>query len=177
MGRARLNIAQEIASQVRIEITDPRAPEARYCLSAYVGELARRFDGGFDPARSIPVSEEEMTLPDGLLLVASVPGQPVGCAALKIHVETRIAEVKRMWSAPEVRGLGLGRRMLERLAEEATARGMETLRLETNHALTEARRLYETTGFVEVSAFNSEPYAHHWFQRALPSSGRAGPGG
>jgi GNAT superfamily N-acetyltransferase len=69
--------------------------------------------------------------------------------------------------SPDVRGLGLARRILDRLADEATGRGMETLRLETNRTLTEARRLYETAGFVEVAAFNTEPYAHHWFERNL----------
>lgn len=72
-----------------------------------------------------------------------------------------------MWASPDVRGLGLGRRILERLAEEAIIRGMQTLRLETNRSLAEARRLYETAGFVEVEAFNSEQYAHHWFERNL----------
>ncbi len=156
-----------LVSQVRIEITDPRDPDARYCLRSYFEELARRFDTGFDPAQSISASDEEMTLPDGLLLVASTQGSPMGCGALKLHPETRIAEVKRMWVSPDVRGLGLGRRILERLAAEAVVRGMETLRLETNRTLAEARRLYETSGFVEVEAFNTEQYAHHWFERNL----------
>ncbi|MDQ4504508.1 MarR family winged helix-turn-helix transcriptional regulator [Sinomonas sp. ASV322] len=157
-----------IASLVRVEITDPRSPDARYCLRSYFDELGRRFDAGFDPSRSISASDDEMTLPDGLLLVATLSGSPVGCGALKLHAETRIAEVKRMWVSPGVRGLGLGRRLLECLAGEASSRGMRTLRLETNQALAEARRLYETAGFVEVSAFNDDPYAHHWFERALP---------
>jgi DNA-binding MarR family transcriptional regulator/GNAT superfamily N-acetyltransferase len=156
-----------LASEVRIEITDPRDPDARYCLLSYVEELGRRFDTGFDLAQSISASDEEMTLPNGLLLVASTPGSPLGCGALKLHPETRIAEVKRMWVSPDARGLGLGRRILERLADEATVRGMETLRLETNRTLAEARRLYETAGFVEVEAFNTEQYAHHWFERKL----------
>jgi DNA-binding MarR family transcriptional regulator/N-acetylglutamate synthase-like GNAT family acetyltransferase len=156
-----------LASQVRMGITDPRDPDARYCLRAYFAELERRFDTGFDPGRSISASDEEMTLPNGLLLVASIHGAPMGCGALKLHPETRIAEVKRMWISPDVRGLGLGRRILERLAAEATVRGMTTLRLETNRALAEARRLYETAGFVEVEAFSTEPYAHHWFARSL----------
>jgi DNA-binding MarR family transcriptional regulator/GNAT superfamily N-acetyltransferase len=156
-----------LASQVRIEITDPRVPDARYCLRSYFEELRRRFDTGFDPAQSISASNEEMTLPNGLLLVARSQGAPIGCGALKLHPRTRIAEVKRMWVSPDVRGLGLGRRILERLVYEATARGMETLRLETNRTLAEARRLYQTAGFMEVEAFNKEPYAHHWFERSL----------
>ncbi len=72
-----------------------------------------------------------------------------------------------MWVAPEVRGLGFGRCLLERLSAEAASRGMVILRLETNRALSEAKRLYETAGFVEVEPFNDEPYAHHWFERDL----------
>jgi DNA-binding MarR family transcriptional regulator/ribosomal protein S18 acetylase RimI-like enzyme len=156
-----------LVSRVRVEITDPRDIDARYCLRSYIEELGRRFDTGFDPAQSISASDEEMTLPNGLLLVAHILGAAVGCGALKLHVDTRIAEVKRMWVAPDVRGLGLGRRLLERLSAEAASRGMVTLQLETNRSLTEAKHLYERAGFVEVEPFNSEPYAHHWFQKDL----------
>ncbi|MFF4595980.1 GNAT family N-acetyltransferase [Amycolatopsis sp. NPDC001319] len=155
------------ASLVRIEITDPRSPDARYCLRSYFTELGDRFDAGFDPARSISASDDEMTLPSGLLLVAALQGSPVGCGALKLHAGTGIAEIKRMWVSPTVRGLGLGRRLLDSLAQEASSRGTHTLRLETNKALVEARRLYETAGFAEVAAFNDESYAHHWFERDL----------
>ncbi len=156
-----------LASQVRVEITDPQDIDARYCVRSYFEELGRRFDTGFDPAQSISASDKEMTLPNGLILVASLQGSPVGCGALKFHTGARIAEVKRMWTSPDVRGLGLGRRLLERLVAEAKSRGMEILRLETNRSLVEARHLYVTAGFAEVEAFSNEPYAHHWFQKDL----------
>src|SRR5213078_3464917 len=70
----------------------------------------------------------------------------VGCGALKLHIDTQIAEVKRMWVASDVRGLGLGRRLLERLSAEAASRGMVILRLETNRSLSEAKHLYERVG-------------------------------
>jgi DNA-binding MarR family transcriptional regulator/N-acetylglutamate synthase-like GNAT family acetyltransferase len=154
-------------AQVGIEITDPREPGARFCLRSYFEELGERFDTGFDPSKSISASDAEMTPPDGLLLVASLHGSSVGCGALKLHPDTRIAEIKRMWVSIEVRGLGVGRRVLDRLVAEATQHGMQTLRLETNRALTEARHLYVAAGFTEVSAFNDEPYAHHWFEKPL----------
>ena len=156
-----------LASRVRVEITDPSSIEARYCLRSYFEELSHRFDTGFDPAQSISASDDEMTLPSGLLLVATFRGAAVGCGALKLHIDTQIAEVKRMWVASEVRGLGLGRRLLERLSAEAASRGIMILRLETNRALSEAKHLYESAGFVEVAPFNHEPYAHHWFQKDL----------
>jgi GNAT superfamily N-acetyltransferase len=156
-----------LASEVRVEITDPRDIDARYCLRSYFEELGRRFDTGFDPAQSISASDEEMTLPNGLLLVANLRGRAVGCGALKLHMDTQIAEVKRMWVATDVRGLGLGRRLLERLSAEAASRGMMLLRLETNRSLPEAKHLYERAGFVEVEPYNNDPYAHLWFQKDL----------
>ena len=155
-----------VASAVQVTSKDPRHPDARACLRAYFGELARRFDGGFDPARSISADDEELTPPAGLLLVATRHGEPVGCGALKFHGDGP-AEIKRMWVSPAVRGLGLGRRLLAELEARAAAHGVRTLRLETNGALEEAIGLYRDSGYREVAAFNDEPYAHHWFEKTL----------
>jgi hypothetical protein len=34
-------------------------------------------------------------------------------------------------------------------------------------ALVEAIALYRSAGYVEVPAFNDEPFAHHWFEKRL----------
>ena len=160
------------ASAIVTGVRDPRDPDARYCLRAYVDELAGRFDDGFDPARSISAADHEMTPPAGLFLVATLHGEPAGCGALKFHPGAP-AEIKRMWVAPSVRGLGLGRRLLAELEACAAAHDVRVLRLETNRALAEAIGLYQAAGYHEVPAFNDEPYAHHWFEKTLPSSGPA----
>jgi ribosomal protein S18 acetylase RimI-like enzyme len=154
------------ASAVRIAQCDPRRPDARFCLRAYFGELSRRFAGGFDPALSISAGDDELTPPAGLLLVATLHGEPVGCGALKFH-DGAPTEIKRMWVAPAARGLGLGRRLLGSLEERAAAAGGRIARLETNGTLTEAIALYRSAGYREVPAFNDEPYAHHWFEKPL----------
>jgi DNA-binding MarR family transcriptional regulator/GNAT superfamily N-acetyltransferase len=154
------------ASAVRVAMCDPRHPDARFCLRSYFGELARRFEAGFDPARSIPAGDGELTPPAGLLLVARLHGEPVGCGALKFHGDAP-AEIKRMWVAPAARGLGLGRRLLTGLEAQAADRGVRTLRLETNRSLGEAIGLYRSAGYREVAAFNDERYAHHWFEKTL----------
>ncbi|AQZ69827.1 unnamed protein product [[Actinomadura] parvosata subsp. kistnae] len=154
------------ASMVEVAALDPRQPAARHCLTAYVAELGRRFEGGFDPARSLPAADDELRPPAGLLLVATLHAEPVGCVALKLHRET--AEIKRMWVDPSARGLGLGRRLLAEAESRAAGEGVRTLRLETNRALTEAVALYRSSGYTEVPAFNDEPYAHHWFEKHLP---------
>ncbi|MEU4396044.1 MarR family winged helix-turn-helix transcriptional regulator [Kribbella sp. NPDC023855] len=156
------------ASTVTVGIVDPRHQDAQYCLQSYFEELADRFDGGFDHARSISAGVDELTPPSGLLLVATLHSAPVGCGALKFPANSP-AEVKRMWVSPEVRGLGLGRRLLAELEKQAVAHGSAVLRLETNRSLTEAIALYRATGYTEVPAFNTEPYAHHWFEKHLTS--------
>ncbi|MEX5719505.1 bifunctional helix-turn-helix transcriptional regulator/GNAT family N-acetyltransferase [Geodermatophilus maliterrae] len=162
------------ASMVDVAPADPRDPDARHCLAAYFAELARRFDRGFDPGRSLPATDEELVPPAGVLLLARLHGEPVGCAALKLH-GPQPAEVKRMWVAESVRGLGVGRRLLTAVEEHAAAAGVRTLRLETNRALGEAITLYRSAGYREVPAFNDEPFADHWFEKQLAAE-RGDPG-
>lgn len=154
------------AGMIEIEVTDPAHPDARRCLRAYVAELDRRFDAGFDTARSNPAAAEELRLPAGLMLVARLGDEPVGCGALKLGGDG-FCEVKRMWVSPGVRGTGLGRRLLGELEAHAAAHGARTVRLETNRALAEAVALYRSAGYAEVPAFNDEAYAHHWFEKRL----------
>ncbi len=155
-----------VASMIQVSACDPRHPDARWCVRSYFSELARRFDGGFDPARSIPADDQELTAPAGLLLLATLHGEPVGSGALKFH-DGAPTEIKRMWVAPAARGLGLGRRLLTDLEAHAPAGRVAAVRLETNRTLTEAISLYRSAGYREVAAFNDEPYADHWFEKAL----------
>jgi DNA-binding MarR family transcriptional regulator/ribosomal protein S18 acetylase RimI-like enzyme len=154
------------AAMVDISPVDPSHPHARYCLREYFSELDRRFDTGFDPARSISALDEEMRQPAGLFLVAALHGDPIGSGALKFHGK-KPAELKRMWVAKSARGLGLGRRLLTELEDHAARHGVRTVRLETNKTLVEAISLYRSAGYVEVAAFNDEPYAHHWFAKHI----------
>jgi DNA-binding MarR family transcriptional regulator/GNAT superfamily N-acetyltransferase len=155
-----------VASAVQIGGCDPRRPEARRAVQAYLAELAQRFEEGFDPARGISATDEEVSPPAGLFLLATLHGEPVGCGVLKFH-HPASAHIKRMWVAEAVRGLGLGRRLLAELETHAAAHGVRTVQLETHHALAEAISLYRTAGYREVAAFNEEPYAHHWFEKTI----------
>lgn len=154
------------ASLITVEPEPADSADARWCIAQYFDELGRRFEQGFDPARSIPAAEADMTPPHGLLLVARLRGRPVGCGALKHH-PGEPTELKRMWVDPSTRGLGLGRRLLRELEQHAAGAGARTIRLETNASLTEAIALYRSAGYTEVPAFNDEPYADHWFEKHL----------
>jgi DNA-binding MarR family transcriptional regulator/GNAT superfamily N-acetyltransferase len=155
-----------VASAVQIAVCDPRHPDARRAVRAYMTELAARFEEGYDPARGISATDDEVSPPAGLFLLATLHGEPVGCGVLKFRPSAP-AHLKRMWVAPEVRRVGLGRRLLAELEANAAGRGVRTVRLETHCALDEAISLYRTAGYREVPPFNDEPYAHHWFEKTI----------
>jgi DNA-binding MarR family transcriptional regulator/N-acetylglutamate synthase-like GNAT family acetyltransferase len=148
------------ASMITTELVSPRNTDARYCLNEYFRELDARFDFGFDPERSIPADSL------GLFLVARLRGRPVGCGGLKLEPR-QPAYLKRMWVSPDLRGVGLGKRLLRELEERALEHGANAVQLETNRTLTEAISLYRACGYEEVEPFNDEPYAHHWFEKRL----------
>jgi DNA-binding MarR family transcriptional regulator/GNAT superfamily N-acetyltransferase len=156
------------AAAVQLEVVDPEHPHARYCLGEYFGELDRRFEVGFDATQALATDPVSMRPPRGLFVLATLRGTPVGCGALKL-LDGTLAEVKRVWVAPDVRGLGLGARLMRDLEGKAAAAGRTTVRLDTGASLTEAIALYRRLGYHEVAPFNAEPYADFWFEKGLAS--------
>ena len=154
------------ASLVQVRVVDPEHPDARRCLRAYVAELNRRSDIPFDPSNGSTAEPHEVRAPAGAFVVAYLNGEPIGCGAVK-HRPGGPSDIKRMWVAESARGLGLGRRLLTTLEQLARDSGASVVQLETNDALVEAIALYRSAGYEEVPAFNDEPFAHHWFAKAL----------
>jgi len=154
---------------IEVRTVDPSARDARRCIRAYFAELDRRSEAGFDPGESLSVERHELIPPSGCFLIAYLRGEPVGCGAVKHHPGVP-SELKRMWVAESVRGLGIGRRLLAELEASAVRSGASAARLETNRVLIEAISMYQSAGYVEVPAFNDEPFAHHWFEKQLKAS-------
>ena len=154
------------ASGLKVCVEAPTSAEARACLDQYFQDLSERFDGGFDPARSNPASDEDMTPPAGFFVMARIDGRPAGCGVLKIG-DAATGEIKRMWTAPFARRKGVASAVLRKIEATAREAGLVLLRLETNRALKEAQAFYCREGYIEVAPFNNEPYAHHWFEKRL----------
>jgi GNAT superfamily N-acetyltransferase len=155
------------AGLAELAAADPASAAARHCLRSYFAELEARFPGGFDTAAALADAPAHYAPPSGLLLVAWLRGEPVGCGALRFR-DGEPDWIKRMWVAPAARGLGLGRRILSGLEQAVRDRGGTAVRLETHQVLAEAIGLYQSAGYTPVPAFNDEPYAHHWFEKQLP---------
>jgi DNA-binding MarR family transcriptional regulator/GNAT superfamily N-acetyltransferase len=154
------------AASIAVGAEPPDSADARVCLTAYFQELAARFESGFDANADQSAPIEDMAPPSGLFVIARLDGDAVGCGGFK-RVGEATAEIKRVWTAPSARGLGVARRMLRTLETAAHEAGVKTLRLDTNRALIEAHALYRSQGYREIARFNDNPYADHWFEKRL----------
>jgi DNA-binding MarR family transcriptional regulator/GNAT superfamily N-acetyltransferase len=154
------------AASVKVAAEAADTADARLCLSTYFRELEARFETGFDAGADDSARVEDMAPPSGLFVIARLDGDAVGCGGFK-RVDKATGEIKRVWTAPSARGLGVARRMLRALEAAAREAGVKTLRLDTNRALTEAHALYRSEGYLEIARFNDNSYAHHWFEKRL----------
>ena len=145
---------------------DPDGDMARWCLGEYYRELAERFETGFDPAEKAYSGADKAKLPLVYFVIAWRAGEAVGCGSL-ISDSEAAGEIKRMWVASAARGLGIARRLLGHLEDQARAEGLSYVRLDTNRVLGEAQTLYRSAGYADIPRYSDNPYAHHWFGKAL----------
>lgn len=84
--------------------------------------------------------------------VTRYDNEAAGCGGIKFYPD--FGEVKRMYVRPSHRGHGLGRAMLDHLADCAKQQGIDVLRLETGVYQVEAIGLYERYGFQRRAPFS-----------------------
>jgi GNAT superfamily N-acetyltransferase len=96
--------------------------------------------------------------PDGCILLATIEGQVVGCAALR-RVDEVTCELKRVYIRPVARGQDLGRRMVQHMLHQATSVGYRRMCLDVLPEFVAAQRLYQSLGFMpaEPVSFNPVP--------------------
>jgi putative acetyltransferase len=79
-------------------------------------------------------------------IVEDANGNLLGTVGL-YPLDAETIELRKMYFAPKLRGRGVGKKMLERMIEEARVRGFKRIYLETASILKEAAALYEKYGF------------------------------
>lgn len=118
-----------------------------------------RIDAYFNPGgfeEELARLPEPFARPRGALLIARVRGDVAGCIALK-DLGDGVCEMKRLYLKPEYHGLGLGRLLVARLIEEASAIGYISMRLETGPLQFEAQGLYTAFGFTPIRPYHQLP--------------------
>ncbi len=106
--------------------------------------------------------------PRGCLLLARLAdGTPVGSVALRPIEPAGSCEMKRLYVAPEGRGLGIGEKLVAFLTEEARRIGYREIRLDTLPTMTGAMALYRKLGFEEIAPYYDTPVAGTRFMRLM----------
>ncbi|HSX21242.1 MAG TPA: GNAT family N-acetyltransferase, partial [Gaiellaceae bacterium] len=144
------------------------SPDVAALAAAQQEEMRGLYEGEADigPTRAAPMFEP----PHGAFFVIRRDGRAVACGGIARFDATR-GEVKRMYVVPEARGLGLGRRILEAIEEEAVRLGYVALVLETGDRQPEALGLYRSSGYEPIPCY--PPYDSRalsvCFEKLLPA--------
>jgi putative acetyltransferase len=127
---------------VSIAVESPLQDEVR----GLIAELNAALDVLTPPEFCFHMTVEEMAGVDTTVFVAREHGRAVACGALRRHADG-IGEVKRMYTRPEMRGQGIGGRIVSEIERLARREGFSKLVIETGDRHDAARQVYERAGF------------------------------
>lgn len=156
---------------------DVKSATSRALLRDYLVDVSNRWDQLHHGRNSTPeeveqgwteMPSDDLALPTGAFVVARHGDVLVGCAGVRMVPGMEgVAELKRMFVRPYVRGAGVGARLLAAAESAARGLGASVVRLDTRLDLVEARSLYVRAGYAEVPAFTDGPYAEVWYARQI----------
>ncbi|KAJ9649052.1 3'(2'),5'-bisphosphate nucleotidase [Coniosporium tulheliwenetii] len=99
-----------------------------------------------------------------LLLTRTFTGEPIGCVAVRpLPGLPDCCEMKRLYTLPSGRGLGIGRALVKAVLEVATRLGYTEMKLDTLPSMTAAIKLYSEEGFGKTEAYYATPIAETVF--------------
>ncbi len=144
------------SGELRIVAYEPRHAEAFRDLNlAWIEEY---FEVEDLDRRQLLDPEASILRPGGAIFVAESPEGVLGVCALVYEAPGRF-EVSKMAVRKDVRGRGVGRRLLGEVIAGARRLGAEELSIVSNTVLETALHLYRAFGFVERACPQDDRYA------------------
>ncbi|MDX2096498.1 MAG: GNAT family N-acetyltransferase [Leptolyngbyaceae cyanobacterium bins.59] len=133
----------------------PWQPTDRQPIADLIRSVLAEYGLGWEPDgsdRDVLEVEECYQQTGGEFWVIEQEGKLVGSGAYyPIPRGDRAVEIRKMYLAPEVRGQGLGRYLLQALEAAIVAQGAQQIWVETSSLLVEAVKLYERSGYEPAS--------------------------
>jgi putative acetyltransferase len=134
-------------TEIVIAIADPAEPSVRALIEALDAYMVPMY-----PAESNHLLDiETLRRPQMRFFAATVDGATLGCGGCWLHDD--YAEIKRVFVSPAARGLGLAKRLMDRIEAEALSSGRRIARLETGIHQPEALGLYRRLGYAGRGPF------------------------
>jgi putative acetyltransferase len=138
------------SAKLDIRFNDILSPTAQQLIAALNAELEARYPE--DGANFFRLEPEEVVEGRGAFLVAYLDGKPIGCGAVR-QIEPGLAEIKRMYVDPTVRGRRVGRQVVDALELQARQLGAKRIVLETGPRQPDAIAMYQHAGFTEIPLY------------------------
>jgi GNAT superfamily N-acetyltransferase len=152
-------------SDLRFERGDPEQPPASELLAEMRVELNEVYET-FDRLDNPPLAAAELRSPHGAYLVGFEADVVTGGGGLR-RLTDSVAEIKRMFVRPAFRSRGVARALLVALEEEARRLGYSATRLDTGPKQEHGLALYRSAGYLDVPAYNDNPFACFWGEKML----------
>jgi putative acetyltransferase len=139
--QAAITLSQEYVMWMTAAIRQhyPELDLAEFTAEHDYDDLRRKFPGEHVP-------------PYGRLYVALYGEQAGGCIALG-RLSSGVCEMRTLYVRPKMRGLGIGRRLVDTVLRDARAIGCTHMRLDTLGFMHSALRLYHALGFRNIDPY------------------------
>lgn len=131
----------------------------QWCCNRYKGERSWEFNDYFnEQAWKHELSRLDIIYipPDGEFLLATNNSEPVGCVALKKYTKS-ICEIKRLYVRATFRRMGIAKKLMNAILNNAKKYNYEYARLEFGELFLESKDLYKSIGFKKIEAYSEIP--------------------
>ncbi|MCB0976617.1 MAG: GNAT family N-acetyltransferase [Acidimicrobiales bacterium] len=153
---------ETVDSEIEFRVVPADDRDAVALIGAMVEEMRVLYDGLDLEAGDMPkAGPAELGPPHGAFVVGYLHGRAVCGGGVK-RLPDGVAEIKRMYVVPDLRGRGVARALLARLEDEARSLGYSVVRLDTGERQPQAIHLYGSAGYREIANYNDNPAAG-WF--------------
>jgi GNAT superfamily N-acetyltransferase len=142
--------AMNSVAEIEFRRENLASPVVQQLIEALNAELESIYPE--DGANFFRLSPEEVAEGRGAFLVAYLDDKPVGCGAIRLN-EPDLAEIKRMYVDPTVRGRRVGRRIVDALEVQARQLGATRIVLETGPRQPDAIAMYAHAGFSKIPLY------------------------
>jgi GNAT superfamily N-acetyltransferase len=165
MGQALANASAEAWDHRAVALEFRRCDAGRPPASELIDALLEEYDviAGRELRGGPSAEPSDFAPPGGAFIVGYVDAIPACCGGIKA-LDEGVAEIKRMYVAPEFRGRGLARALIEALEGAARDVGHRVMRLDSTFA---TWPMYEAAGYRPIADYNGNPHADVWAEKAL----------
>jgi len=110
---------------------------------------------------------EKYKEPEGAFIIAKDGNAVIGCVGIR-KLEDTICEMKRLFVNDRYKGLGIGRKLVEKIIEEAKTKNYKKMRLDTLSTMESALKMYYKNDFYNIKPYYNNPNANaQYLERIL----------